>query len=153
MKIEVVNHERDTLARQIMENLPDWFGRKHARENYISEAKQLAMFAVFDTDATAIGFLSIKQHSKVTAEAYVLGVLPNKHRQGIGRSLFAYAERHLIDTGVRYLTVKTLAAANSDPNYAKTRRFYEAIGFEPLEIFPTLWDLDMPCLFMVKPLK
>jgi ribosomal protein S18 acetylase RimI-like enzyme len=153
MKIENVNQEREALARQILENLPDWFGRKHARENYISEAKHLPMFAVFDTDANAIGFLSIKQHSNVTVEAYVLGVLPNKHRQGIGRSLFAYAERHLVDNGVRYLTVKTLAATNSDPNYANTRRFYEAIGFEPLEIFPTLWDSGVPCLFMVKPLK
>ncbi|WP_405048659.1 GNAT family N-acetyltransferase [Rhizobium rhizogenes] len=59
-----------------------------------------ANVAAFDTDANAIGFLSIKQHSNVAVEAYVLGVLPNKHRQGIGRSLFACAERHLIDKGV-----------------------------------------------------
>ena len=52
--------------------------------------------------------------------------------------------------GVRYLTVKTLAADHPDPHYAATRRFYEALGFEPLEVFPTLWDADTPCLLMLK---
>jgi ribosomal protein S18 acetylase RimI-like enzyme len=34
-----------------------------------------------------------------------------------------------------------------------TRRFYEAIGFEPIEEFPTMWGNDNPCLLLVKPLK
>lgn len=52
--------------------------------------------------------------------------------------------------GAHWLTVKTLAASHSDPHYAETRRFYEANGFEPLEVFPDLWGEDMPCLMMVR---
>ncbi|MBN8951960.1 GNAT family N-acetyltransferase [uncultured Rhizobium sp.] len=153
MKIEAVSDERETVARQILETLPEWFGRRQARENYVSEARHLPMFAIFDKDAKPIGFLSLKQHGDIAAEAFVLGVLPDKHRQGIGRRLLAHAENHLVASGIRYLTVKTVAATNSDPNYANTRQFYEAIGFEPLEVFPTLWDSSTPCLFMIKLLK
>ena len=48
--------------------------------------------------------------------------------------------------------MKTLAATQPDPNYAATRHFYEALGFLPVEVFPTLWDARNPCLLMVKPL-
>jgi hypothetical protein len=45
------------------------------------------------------------------------------------------------------LTVKTLSPSRPDPNYAGTRRFYEAVGFLPIEEFPTLWGANNPCLF------
>jgi hypothetical protein len=32
----------------------------------------------------------------------------------------------------------------------ETRKFYEAIGFVPLEVFPTLWGSENPCLVMIK---
>jgi len=59
--------------------------------------------------------------------------------------------RMLHERGIRFMTVKTLAASHPDPNYAKTRRFYEAIGFLPLEVLPTLWGCSNPCLLMLKP--
>jgi len=39
------------------------------------------------------------------------------------------------------------------PGYAATRRFYEAIAFEPIEVFPALWGPDNPCLLMLKGLS
>lgn len=41
-------------------------------------------------------------------------------------------------------------ATSPDPNYAQTRRFYERLGFAPLDVFPTLWSPRNPCLQMVK---
>jgi coenzyme F420-0:L-glutamate ligase/coenzyme F420-1:gamma-L-glutamate ligase len=46
--------------------------------------------------------------------------------------------------------VKTLAPTRPDENYARTRAFYEAMGFTPLEVFPELWDPRNPALQLVK---
>ena len=64
--------------------------------------------------------------------------------------MLAAAEEWLCDQGVEYLQVKTLSAAHSDLNYARTRLFYEAVGFRALEEMPELWDPSNPCLIMVK---
>lgn len=46
--------------------------------------------------------------------------------------------------------VKTLAPSHPDRNYAKTRAFYQRVGFRPLEELPELWGEANPCLLMVK---
>ena len=37
--------------------------------------------------------------------------------------------------------------------YARTRAFYRAQGFLPLQCLPEYWDQDNPCLLMVLPLS
>jgi hypothetical protein len=54
--------------------------------------------------------------------------------------------------GTRLFTVKTVAAPDDDPIYGVTRRFYAAMGFLPVEVFPDLWHERNPCLLMVKSL-
>jgi ribosomal protein S18 acetylase RimI-like enzyme len=138
------------IARAILEALPEWFGLADAREAYIANVGRLPMIVARTRAGEAIGFLSLKRHTDAAAEAYVLGVRRKQHGRGCGRAMFAAAERRLAAEGVRYLTVKTLAADHPDQNYAATRRFYQAIGFEPIEVFPTLWSADHPCLLMIK---
>jgi ribosomal protein S18 acetylase RimI-like enzyme len=138
------------VARVILEALPEWFGLADARETYITNASRLPMIIAQTHVGEAIGFLSLWRHTEAAAEAYVLGVHREHHRQGCGRAMFDAAERRLAAEGVRYLTVKTLAADRRDQNYAATRRFYQAIGFEPVEVFPALWNEDNPCLLMIK---
>jgi len=58
-----------------------------------------------------------------------------------------------MNSGRIYLTVKTLDESREDEGYARTRRFYYAMGFQPLEVFPMLWDADNPCLCMLKYLR
>lgn len=82
-----------------------------------------------------------------------MGVLPGFHGQGIGKMLIQRSERWLVEQGVEYLQVKTLAPTHPDPGYAKTRAFYEKMGFRALEVFPTLWGEANPCLVMVKRLS
>jgi hypothetical protein len=48
------------------------------------------------------------------------------------------------------MQVKTLGPSRLDEHYAKTRAFYEAMGFRPLEEFKQIWDENNPCLVMVK---
>jgi hypothetical protein len=48
------------------------------------------------------------------------------------------------------LQVKTLSASRPDPGYDKTRAFYLAFGFRPLEEFPTLWYPSNPALQLIK---
>jgi GNAT superfamily N-acetyltransferase len=151
MQIVEVRRKRSDLVRRILADLPQWFGIPESREQYARDAETLPMLAV-QIDGRAVGFLSIKRHSAFAAEAYVLGIERASHRNGLGRALFASAEQGLRGEGVRFLTVKTLSADHPDPHYRATRLFYEAIGFVPLEVFPTLWGAGTPCLQMVKSL-
>jgi coenzyme F420-0:L-glutamate ligase/coenzyme F420-1:gamma-L-glutamate ligase len=138
--------ERSLLAESILRALPEWFGIEHATQSYISEVAELETFAADDGS----GFLSVKRHSARAAEIYLMGVLPARHRQGIGRALVEAAEAWCGANGVEYLQVKTLADTKADQNDVRTRAFYEAVGFVPLEVFPELWDPRNPALVLVK---
>jgi coenzyme F420-0:L-glutamate ligase / coenzyme F420-1:gamma-L-glutamate ligase len=138
--------ERSRLAESILRALPEWFGIEHATQAHIREVAELETFAADDGS----GFLSLKQHTPRAAEIYVMGVLPAQHRRGIGEALVSAAEAWCAANGVDYLQVKTLAGTKADENYARTRGFYEALGFVSLEVFPELWDPRNPALLLVK---
>jgi GNAT superfamily N-acetyltransferase len=71
------------------------------------------------------------------------------HRQGLGTTLLQAAEEYLLARNVEYLQVKTLGPSHPDEGYARTRAFYEARGFAPLEELHGLWEHN-PCLLLVK---
>jgi len=137
--------ERSRIAELVLRELPEWFGIDEATQSYIDAAATLTTFAVGDA-----GFLCLKRHFPEAAEIFVLGVRRDAHRQGIGRTLVRAAEAWCAANGVDYLQVKTLAHTKDDANYARTRAFYDAVGFTPLEIFPELWDPRNPALQLVK---
>jgi GNAT superfamily N-acetyltransferase len=136
--------ERSRICEVVLRDLPDWFGIEEATTAYIRDVAGLPMFAVGD-DA----FIALKVHNPRAAELYVMGVRHDRHRQGLGTSLLAAGEAYLRDRGVEYLQVKTLGPSYADPGYERTRRFYEAQGFVPLEELHDLWEAN-PCLLMVK---
>jgi len=138
--------ERSRLAESILHALADWFGIEEATHSYIREVASLETFAAEDGS----GFLSLKRHSPRAAEIYVIGVLPARHRQGVGTALVEAAESWCAANGVDYLQVKTLADTKADESYARTPAFYEAVGFVPLEVFPGLWGPRNPALVLVK---
>ena len=72
---------------------------------------------------------------------------------GHGRALLAHAERWLVAKGVRWRQVKTIAAAYPDAGYAQTQASYERLGFDSIEVHPTLWSPANPCLQMIKALR
>ena len=149
--VELIEANKGAICLDVLKALPEWFGLRQAIVDYARAVEELPMFG-FDVDGKIVGFLSLKVHTPVAAEAYVLGVKKPWQGQGAGKTLFDAAETRCREAGMRYLTVKTLAASHADTFYARTRNFYEAIGFLPLEIFPTLWSTENPCLRMVKAL-
>jgi ribosomal protein S18 acetylase RimI-like enzyme len=140
--------ERSHVCESILRSLPQWFGIESANLHYVEAVKELETLAA-EQDGGAVGFLSIKRHSPRAAEIYVMGVLPDHHRQGVGSALIREAESLLRAQQVEYLQVKTLGPSDPDESYAGTRRFYERCGFVPLEELHDLWDAN-PCLIMVK---
>ncbi|MBN1963595.1 MAG: GNAT family N-acetyltransferase [Anaerolineae bacterium] len=139
------------ICGEILRALPEWFGIPAAVVEYEQAVGHLPTLLA-EAAGRAVGFLSIKQHNAYAAEHYVLGVLPDWHRQGIGRALIARAEDLMRAAGVEYMQVKTLGPSHSDPYYARTRAFYTALGYRPLEEFTTIWDERNPCLILVKAL-
>ncbi|MET9020489.1 hypothetical protein ABZV93_10935 [Actinopolymorpha sp. NPDC004070] len=49
---------------------------------------------------------------------------------------------------MRLLQVKTLGPSHPHEGYARTREFYRAMGFQPLEELHGVWPGN-PCLLMV----
>ena len=139
--------DKQRITRQILEALPDWFGIPEAREGYIEKSAEQPFFAAFDGE-TPVGFLYLVQTGRDTAELYVMGVLKEYHRRGIGRTLFAAAKRRAKELGYSFLQVKTVQMGKY-PEYDATNRVYLALGFREFEVFPTLWDEWNPCQIYV----
>lgn len=141
--------DQSAVCEPILRALPQWFGIEEATAEYVRDTDRLpTLLAALDGEVA--GFLTLNQHSDYAAEIDVMAVLPEMHRRGVGRALLAEAEAYLHQRGVEYLQVKTLSPAHPDENYTRTRRFYQAMGFRPLEEFPELWGPENPCLQMVK---
>lgn len=139
------------ICKTVLRALPDWFGIEESTLNYIEAARELAFFAVEEQDVP-VGFAAVKVHTAYAAELYVMGILEAYHRRGIGRQLIERCAAHCRGLGLTFLTVKTLDESARSEHYDRTRAFYLAQGFLPLEVFPTLWDPSNPCLFLAKPL-
>ena len=138
-----------TVCIPILRSLPEWFGIEESIIQYSSEIDRLPTFLAIKTEHV-IGFLSLKQHSPYSAEIYVMGIVPEAHRRGIGQALIDKAQEWLREQDIEYLQVKTLGPSNVDPNFAKTRAFYMTMGFRSLEEFKQIWDEQNPCLILVK---
>jgi len=148
--------EKSVICGTIMRTLPNWFGNEAAIAGYARDVRDMPFFAAF-VDAgeaivfdygDAIGFAALKIHNEYTAEVCVMGVLQSYHRQGVGKMLIERCVEECRRAGRLFLTVKTLDESSGSRSYAKTRLFYHAMGFRPLEVFPLYWDADNPCLLM-----
>lgn len=142
---------KQRIARSILEALPDWFGIPEAREAYIRDSADQLMAASWDGDAPN-GFLCLKQTGRDTVELAVMGVAPEYHRRGIGRSLFETARALAVERGYSFLQVKTVQSGRY-AEYDKTNLFYQSLGFKEFEVMPTLWDEWNPCQIYVMALK
>ena len=143
--------EKQKIARSILEALQDWFAITESREEYIRSSAEQPFFAAF-RDNTPVGFLCLKETGDATVELAVMGVLKNCHRQGIGKDLFSAAKEYAVKQGYEFMQVKTVQMGLYD-DYDATNRFYQALGFKELEVFPDLWDEANPCQIYVMSLR
>lgn len=139
---------KEQIARDILSQLPDWFGVPESTLDYIHGCREKPFWAVFSGDKVQ-SFIALKETSPATAEIYVMGVLPEYHHKGIGRALFdtltAYARTH----GYSFLQVKTVRKGYW-ASYDMTNEFYIAIGMKEFECFPNYWDEKNPCQIYIK---
>ena len=123
-----------------MRALPAWFGIEEGIVAYTAAADRMPTLLA-TVDDVPVGFMTIERHFSSAAELHV---------QGVGGSLLRATEAWLADDGCRWLQVKTVSSDRQCPAYAKSRAWYKAMGFEPLQVFPLLWDEANPALQLVK---
>lgn len=144
-----ISEKKSQICDTILHALPSWFGVEASIVDYVDKTQSMSFWAAYDGEKP-IGFIALEVHNPYTSEICVMGILEDYHRHGIGRKLIECCETYCADQSTEYLTVKTLAGSAPSKSYAKTRQFYFAMGFRPLEVFPLYWDRENPCLFMAK---
>jgi ribosomal protein S18 acetylase RimI-like enzyme len=137
---------------RLMRDLPEWFGIESSIVGYVEAERTLPTTAALSDDEF-VGGCVVRPHTPRAAEIELLAVAPTLHRQGIGRQLVHTVEADLRNQGIELLQVKTSGPSGGSEEYARTRAFYEAIGFIPLEERTDIWGPENPCLIMVKPLR
>lgn len=140
--------EKVSIASKILGALPEWFGLPESTKAYIDGCGDKPFWAAF-AENKPVGFITLKETSLATAEVFVMGVLPEYHRAGVGRELYGAFEFYARGNGYSYVQVKTVQMGRY-PSYDKTNCFYQAMGFRELECFPSLWDEWNPCQIYVK---
>jgi GNAT superfamily N-acetyltransferase len=160
----------ETVSR-LLGLLPAWFGIESSNAHYVEAGAELPTYLAWpepdpdsrpdgagghagagdrpDAAGEPAGVLLAARHFPGAAEIYLMAVDPALHRRGVGRALVEALERDLVADHVWLLQVKTLGPSHPDPGYARTRMFYEGMGFAPLEETLDLWPGN-PCLIMVK---
>lgn len=139
--------EKAAICDRILHSLPEWFGIEQSILEYVEKVGAMPFYAAA-ADDDIIGFVALLEHNPYTAEICVMGILQEYHRMGIGRALVQNCIEKSRAEGREFLTVKTLDSSTASEEYARTRQFYESMGFRPLEVFPTVWDEANPCLFL-----
>lgn len=150
IRIDTNGHWPEAVAA-LLHDLPEWFGIEASVRTYIEEARSFPGAAAIAGD-DIVGVCLLRRHNEVAAEIELLAVRRDLHRHGIGRQLVARVEADLRADGVKLLQVKTFGPSGNSKEYERTRAFYRACGYLPLEERTDIWAPGNPCLFMVKPL-
>ncbi len=136
-------------CEELIAVLPDWFGLPESNAAYLRDLDRLPSW-LSCRGADVVGAATLAPHYPGSFEVHFMAVRPESHRQGIGRTLLAQLETEAASRGGRWIHVKTLAPSHPDPFYARTRKFYEAMGFAPLFESTALWGPDNPAVVLVK---
>ena len=141
--------QREKDVEAILRSLPRWFGIEKALRMYVADSALKPTFGA-EEDGHLIGFLTLTRHFPEAWEVHCIAVAAAHRNAGVGSALITHAERFVKGQGARFLQVKTVAGTSPSPEYAETRKFYSAMGFTPLEVFPQLWDPRNPALQLIK---
>ena len=144
-------NEKKAIAREVLEDLTQWFEVEESREGYIAGSADWIFLAAKDGEKP-MGFLCLKQTGNATVELAVMGVKKEYHRNGAGRELVEKAKEVAKAEGYEFMQVKTVKMGVYD-DYDITNHFYISCGFKELEVFPLLWDEANPCQIYVMYLK
>ena len=140
--------EKEKISREILNDLPEWFGMPESTEEYITDSQDKPFIACF-MDNEAVGFVVLNSTSVDCADIFVMGIKKNYHRMGIGMKLNDAYEELAKKLGYTYTQVKTVQSGHYK-EYDITNNFYKSVGYKELEVFPTLWDEWNPCQIYIK---
>ena len=129
--------------------LPDWFGIPDSNSAYLRDLDRLPSWLAC-RGRQVLGAATLAQRYPTSFEVHFIAVRPEVHRQGVGRALLEHLETEAANRGGEWLHVKTLAPSHPDPFYARTRKFYDAMGFAPLFESSALWGPANPAVDLVK---
>ena len=141
-------HLKESISRDILNDLPEWFGMPESTEEYIRDSKDKPFIACF-LDNDAVGFVVLNSTSRDCADIFVMGIKKNYHRMGIGTKLNYAYEELAKKLGYTYTQVKTVQSGHYK-EYDITNNFYKSVGYKELECFPNLWDEWNPCQVYIK---
>lgn len=142
---------KEKVAREILYDLPEWFGIPESTESYITDSQDMPYLAAY-ADSKLAGFIVLNATSPDTADIFVMGIKKEFHRKGIGRKLYEAYESMAKDLGYSYSQVKTVQSGHYD-EYDITNKFYQSMGYVELECFPEMWDSWNPCQIYIKYIK
>lgn len=143
--------EKEHICREILYDLPEWFGLPESTESYITDSKDMPFLVAYVDDKLA-GFIVMNATSSDTADIFVMGVKKEFHRIGVGKKLNDTYEKFAIKNGFTYSQVKTVQSGHYS-EYDVTNEFYKAMGYVELECFPDMRDSWNPCQIYIKYLK
>lgn len=144
-------HVPDEFERLLLP-VPEWFGRPQSNAEYVDAARSMETWTVRNDTGQVIGVTLISHHFRRSSEVHFTVVDRSAHGTGVGTAMLQSICADLRQRGVKLLQVKTWGPSHPDPNYGRTRYFYEKMGFIPLEE-TDLWGERTPCLIMVKTLE
>lgn len=136
---------------RLLLSVPEWFGRPESNAEYVEDARTMETWTVRNDAGAVVGVTLVSWHFDHSAEIHFTVVDRAAHGTGVGTAMMLAVAADVRTRGATLLQVKTLGASRPDPNYDRTRHFYEKMGFLPLEE-TDLWDEATPCLIMVTPL-
>ena len=150
MPVDVVRRADPAAVSDLLAGVPEWFGIAEANDAYVADAARLPSYLAVQGD-DVLGAALLTEHFPRSRELHLLVVRRDRHRQGIGRLLVDAIQGDLRAAGVRLLEVHTVGPSREDAGYARTRAFYEAVGFVPMNELERI-DWSGPTLILVKPL-
>ena len=134
----------------LLATVPEWFGIPESNANYLRNLSLLPSWLAL-AKGEVVGAITLEEHFPESHEVHFMAVRRDHHRRGVGRALLSHLESEAVSRGARWLHVKTLAPSDPDELYARTRAFYQAMGFSPLFVSDALFgDPRNPGVVLVK---
>jgi len=136
----------------VVASLPYHFGLESGREECAEAVRRQDGLAAV-SGAGLVGFLTWRPWYRSSREITWMAVHAGSRGAGVGRTML---DRLAADSAghARYLVVTTLSEATPEPGvadgYARTRRFYEHNGFEPVWEPAGWWDAENQAVLMVR---
>ena len=118
---------------EIAKLLPQWF-TESGLDGIARDVQTHEGFVALD-NGNIVGFaIYATDKDENEAELTWIGVHPELHRRGIGRTLVKAVETDLAQRGFLSLEVSTVAPTVEYEPYARTRDFYHAMGFRDVRV-------------------